>query len=215
MLSLAVGVVDLRKRANLTVHSDEWHAGGTWRLGDRKMGQEDQQTKSVVDAAERQAVTEYVAAVILEAWRQADLVAQLLHRVLGHDHMPATDTAGILAKSDLPVGPAVDFLLDLGALARVAECEDAKLSRHLPADFPAADEIRDEMRNALQGTSRYSSTGISRRLLVTWLACFAWDGRNVLGGDVVVQGSPMESEDVIERLAEFLWKNRHRLSDEN
>ena len=73
-------------------------------------------------------------------------------------------------------------------------------------DFPAWLE-------SLSGKKRRVAEALAEEQLDVWLRDFAWDAPEILGADVVKKDDPAESDEFVDRLAEFLWNHRHELSN--
>ena len=135
---------------------------------------------------------EMVAAVELEAARQAQWLAQFLD-ALGPETIPKNRMTP-------------RFLLHLGAALRLRTWEAQGFYFHRAADLPDADQaLRDAMRSLRESTA--DPTEFCMRLLRLSIERFAWNGPRDLNADVALDDG---SEDAaLDALAEYLWATRH------
>ncbi|MCH7727075.1 MAG: hypothetical protein IH991_11410 [Planctomycetes bacterium] len=153
-------------------------------------------------------VCELLANVILEAWRTADSVASVYATARGEElSFPATPPA-IPSESDLPNGPEIDRMRDLGAAMRINQWEQAGLKPYLPPEmFSSAEAIRQV--GEPQNSDALEPGELADEQLSVWLTHFIWEARETLGADVVNVADQDDIEAFADQLAEFLWKHRH------
>ncbi len=159
------------------------------------------------------AVVEFLAAVILEGWRKADAVAALAATTRGQDSEPPMEAPSIVAADEVPAGPIADLVSGVGAALRIAQWERAGLRPFLPAELPAAVDAFRSILHERQDLKTHQPADLADVQLSVWLKHFAWHAGEILGSEIVQFGCPIESEALIDRLAEFLWAHRHGVPD--
>ena len=159
------------------------------------------------------AVVEFLAAVILEGWRKADAVAALAATARGQKFQPPVEAPSILPADEVPAEPITDLVSDVGAALRIAQWERAGLRPFLPSELPAAADAFRSIQHGRQDSETHQPADLADVQLSVWLEHFAWHAGEILGSEVVQYGCPIESEALIDRLAEFLWAHRHRVPD--
>jgi hypothetical protein len=131
----------------------------------------------------------------------ADLVGAFLE---GHRLVPPPEQ-----RRNQPVVLPAGFLLDLGAALRLACWEHEGLRDYLPADLPSAQPSLDRLLESLrtgQEDPETPSAALLRQVLLTWFTCFAWSCLEELGADVLL--AQADDEQVLQQLADFLWRQR-------
>ena len=136
---------------------------------------------------------EMIAAVVVDAERQAEGVAEFLG-TLGENLVP-------------PSRRTPDFLLQLAAALRLRRWEAEGFFFHREVGLPEADQA---VREALASPNAVAAnpTSLSLAVLRLTLERFAWSGPRKLGVDVAVKEANEEA--LLEALAEFLWAHRPR-----
>ena len=176
----------------------------------REIGKE---TAGTPASAEHQAVVDFMAAVISEGWRKADAVAALLAAARGQTFQPAREAPSFLSAGEVPTGPIAELLSDVGAALRIAQWERAGLRPYLPAELPTAADAFRCIQRKRQDPGTHQPVDLADVQFSVWLKHFVWHARETLGSEVVHFGCPVESEALIDRLAEFLWTHRHGVPD--
>jgi hypothetical protein len=160
------------------------------------------------------AVCELLANVILEAWRTADLVASMYATARGEElSFPGTPPA-IPRESDLPRGPGIDRLRDLGAAIRINQWEQAGLKPYLPPDLSSSAEAIGRVFGEPQNSDALEPGELADEQLSVWLTHFIWEARETLGADVVNVADQDDIMAFADQLAEFLWNHRHTLPND-
>lgn len=167
---------------------------------------------------ERQAVVRFLAAVIREAEYAADLVGRFLEAQELKRPKPVAELSEETGDVDSPkILRAKRFLLNLGAALRIAGWERAGLRGGLPADLPAASEA---FRNLVPtaGSERPSnpglSTDLSAKVFRTWVERFSRSSRTDLAVDMLLPLRSIPEEELLDALADLLWKHRHLSNSE-
>lgn len=139
-----------------------------------------------------------VNAIVRNASLQADLVVAALM---------ATGLYSSPSEIRLPCG----FLLEFGAVLQLGFWERKGLLEHLGPDLPSYnDAVADLAARAQKGPEEFDNikgNSFSSRITRIAVERLAWDANSVVDADVVVI-APTD-EEVIDRLAEFLWSHRH------
>ena len=102
------------------------------------------------------------------------------------------------------------FLLEIGAVARIASWEHAGLKDHISSELPSSRDALAELGERLQTLPKRGDdigTPLSEQVLKAWTFNCARESRLELGVDIV-QGTP-DKELLLDRLAEILWNYRH------
>jgi len=159
------------------------------------------------------AVVEFLAAVILEGWRKADAVAALATTARGQKFQPPMEAPSILPADEVPAEPIAELVSDVGAALRIAQWERAGLRPFLPSELPAATDAIRSIQHERQDPETHQPADLADVQLSVWLKHFAWHAGETLGSEVVQFGCPVESEAIVDRLAEFLWSHRHGVPD--
>lgn len=167
------------------------------------------ETAGTPASAEHQAVVDFLAAVILEGWRKADAVAALLDAVRGQAFQPAEEPPSLLSAGEVPTGPMAESLSDVGAVLRIAQWERAGLRPYLPPELPTAADAFRCIQRERRSPGTHRAVNLADVQFSVWLMHFVWSACETLGSEVVHFGCPVESEALVDRLAEFLWTYRH------
>jgi hypothetical protein len=150
-------------------------------------------------------IVEFVAFIIREAAFTADLTADYLGLLLGP---PAKR-----GPNERPIGLPKQFLIELGAILRIAVWERAGLEHLLCSGFPSAQQALAEL------LSRYLDsptlveeldTGLALRVLKVMCRRLAFGGLQHLQADVILDRP--DDPTFLVGLAELLWANRHLAS---
>jgi hypothetical protein len=108
------------------------------------------------------------------------------------------------------------FLLELSAVLQLAAWEHKDQHHHIDAGLPtfedAAAHLARRAETAPADFNQLSSATLHRQVLSFCLEKIAWQGLDYLGTDVLV--GEIDDEVFLDGLAEFLWANRHQLSDQ-
>jgi hypothetical protein len=146
-----------------------------------------------------------VAAVISRADYVATLTGEFL-TALGLIPNKAKTADGVWG---LPAG----FLLELGAMLQLAVWELAGIRTHLNAGLPSAHEAAADLtRRASENPSSFNdnqSAILLRRLFPLWVERLAWNGQTQFGTEVQID--TVGEDELVDRLAEFLWQHRGSL----
>jgi hypothetical protein len=144
--------------------------------------------------------TDLVAAITDEAALDADRVGQFLQ------------SCGLRVSPDRPIRLPSSFLMDLGAALRLLDWEQAGIRVHLDAGLPTAEQLLCDILESVTGVRSSPSTlplgTLTCRVVALFAERFSWHGRKELAADVIVDEA--DEEDILETLADFLWKNRPR-----
>jgi hypothetical protein len=137
---------------------------------------------------------EMVAAVAVDAARDADRVIQFLSRL------------GLGATPEKPRAMPAEFLLHLGVALRLLNWESQGFFFHREMGLPEADRtIQDAF------LSLTDPAAVSTELLLTVLRLsverLAWGGPSDLAADVALD--ELTDDGALDLLAEFLWASRH------
>jgi hypothetical protein len=141
-----------------------------------------------------------IRAVARHAERQADSVAAYLRSPrlfdTGEVHLP----------------PAA--LRELAAVLELGLWEKQGLRDHLDVDLPTYREAANRLAaRCKKGPAEFEGPGaapLSRRVLLAWIECFAWDGQDLLQADVVA--GHVNEDTFVEVLADFVWRHCHELA---
>ena len=150
-------------------------------------------------------VVQFLAAVILDGWRTADLTVDFLARPNGkRAKAPESPPPPVSLESEFPDNPSHDLLRDLGAALRIAEWERAGLKEHLPAELPTAAESLCRVFQGREGSVQYIPGSIAEKQFEAWLGHFALHAYETLGRDVLVDDGRVDVDSFLECLAAFL-----------
>ncbi len=142
---------------------------------------------------ERDDVVDYLVPFVREAHRQADLVICFLKAL------------------DVPTGTPLtpDLLLKIAAFVRIYQWERSGVRALLPADLPAARDIFDDI-VGIADRARPSLSGRKLAAAVLWIAARQMTSPSLQSQvpDVVV-AQRLAPEQMVDRLAAFLWQFRH------
>lgn len=153
--------------------------------------------------ADRAAI-ELIATIIRDAEYMADLTVHFL------------DELGIVPplkeRRKKPVALPPEFLLELGAILRLALWERAghrqSLNHHLPRAEQTLADLLDRFTRAPQDAqSAEVSSTLALEVFKVSLRRFAWCGREELRTDVVLDRP--DDEVLLDALADLLWKHRY------
>ena len=164
---------------------------------------------------EDRAVVDLLAAIVMEAERSADLVAGLLGPWLGVKvQKPTGPNPGLVGEGSPDNAENAEALRDLSAALRIAEWERAGLSPHLPKDLPQLDQAGKQLK-AIR-FSPNTAGDLADMQLSVWFTHFAHHAYETIGADVVSLKASAVDAEMIEQLADFLWKHRGlRYGDED
>jgi hypothetical protein len=154
-------------------------------------------------AADR-AVVDFLASIIRDAQFMADLTARYLDRLLGI--LPPTKKRG-----GEPIAFPPEFLLELGAVLRLAVWERAGLRDRLDPALPPAEQALVDLLarfGLAPGRTRAAGggTGLAMQVFQAALRRLAHDGRGELDVDIVLEAP--DDGVLLEALADFLWAHR-------
>ena len=163
---------------------------------------------------EDEVVIEYLAAVIREAWRKADMVASLCARRDARV-MKLPANAAALADGTSAPDRLSDFLLEFGSFLRIEYWRRSGLTAHLPVHLPSTSEAAERLRGLLNDGAGMESgeSHLTTLQLETWLRHFSWSAPELVGVDVLLNGPPPLDGEFYDRLAAYLWKHRHADSE--
>jgi len=173
----------------------------------------DEETAGTPASAEHRGVIDLLAAVILEGWRKADAVAAVAARGRGQEFQPPKEVPAVLPADEVPAGPIVDSVSNLGAALRIVQWERAGLRPYLPTELPSVADAFRSIRHGRQEPETHEPADLANVQFSVWLKHFVWRAHEILGSEVVQYGCPVESEAIVDRLAEFLWSHRHGVPD--
>ncbi len=142
---------------------------------------------------ERDDVVNYLVPFVREAHRQADLVSCFLKAL---DVPPRT-----------PLTP--DLLLKIAAFVRIYQWERSGVRALLPADLPAARDIFDDI-VGVADRAKPSFSGRKLAAAVLWIAARQMASPSLQSPvPNVVVAQRLAPEQMVDRLAAFLWQFRH------
>jgi hypothetical protein len=159
--------------------------------------------------APNRAALELIELIVREAMFMADLTAHFLERL------------GILPppkeRRENPVELPTEFLVELGAIVRLALWERAELRDRLDYGLPRAEHALADLFARFAGPVHEAQSGeVTSRLasdvLRVSLRRLAWGGPEELHADVVLDEP--DGEVLLEALADLLWEHRHVGRDE-
>ncbi len=109
-----------------------------------------------------------------------------------------------------------ETLLGIAALLQIEEWQSIGVLDAIGESVPlTVPQLRALAMTLLHGDEtpgiRLHSAILSMNMLRVWAENFAWEGHEILGGDVGISGSL--EDDLLEELAVFLWDHRHQLSE--
>jgi hypothetical protein len=149
----------------------------------------------------RERVVRFLAQVIESAWHNAEMVAAFLASL------------GLKPKKNKPVYLPLEFLLELGAILRLAQWERAGIHHLIDPNLPSAREaLRQLLVRATEVPDSFSldvnlTTGhLSHQVFRLWLMRCARSSVQELGVDVLISGA--NSDLILNALAEFIWNHR-------
>ncbi len=147
---------------------------------------------------ERDDVCNYLVPFIREADHQADLVICFLNAMGVPPEMPL----------------AADLLFKIAAFVRIYQLERSGVRALIPADLPAARDIFDDI-VGVPDRMRPCLSGRKLAAAVWWIAVRQLAGRP-LDSQVpnVVVAQRLAPEQMVNRLAAFLWQFRHLAKSE-
>ena len=137
---------------------------------------------------------ELIHAVEAEAARDADRVGGFLA------------ARGLRASPEKPIHLPARFLLYLAAALRLFDWETQGFTHHFEVGLPSAtDAFADALASLLD--PGVDPTSLCDAVLDLCLERFAWNGRPLLGADVLLDN--LRDPTALDALAEFLWASRH------
>lgn len=142
----------------------------------------------------------------------AERVAHLVGDFLVAAGMAAPDGAGRIQGCKLPAA----FLLEVAGLVILDEWESLGITPHLPLRLPTCSAAELALLQRLErGPQEFIS--LERAFLWhmvndVWCSCFAWGGKELLCAPCVISG--VASDEMLDVIAEFLWRNRHSTTSE-
>jgi hypothetical protein len=162
---------------------------------------------------EREQVLRFVAAIILNAQRKAEMTIEMLKN-LGYP-VQSKRVPVDLSTFKIPRGPEAEWLSNLGAALQVGSWERAGLLEQLPENtvpsFSAAVRQLAPGHGANAADPEEAPGDLNRQVLQAWLAHFALAAQSSLGVDIVVKKDNLPADDLLEALADLLWEHRGRM----
>jgi hypothetical protein len=157
-----------------------------------------------------EAATRIRDGIVRDAHYMADLTGQFL-RSQGYGSARENPAAPVLEEP--PCGSAADFLLNVAAALRIGVWERAGLRDALPDPLPPSGEaLAAAASHFLECASKPKSTetlGLSMQVFQVTQQHFARSGRQDLETDVLLSVEGLGEDELLERLADFLWEHRH------
>jgi hypothetical protein len=147
-----------------------------------------------------------VAAIILHAEFCADLVIAALRAL---KFLPLPD-----APRGEPLGLPSAFLLEFAAVLELGLWERNGIQLHRAAGLPSYCEAMDaliEKATCWPSKSCSRTSDLSQRVLSLWLANFAREGKELIGGDILLDLTDQDT--FLDAVAEFLWANRNQFKE--
>ena len=136
-----------------------------------------------------------IDAVIDEAHRAADGCAAFL-KVIGWDTNRGS--------KDETCRLSLNLALKIGAMMRVHEWQEAGFGYCHSDAVTSAEEIYSDLAN---GRNRIRGTEVAKQVLALRIDRMAWERMPGCRGDVLIEAG--NQENMIDQLAEFLWRHRH------
>lgn len=147
-------------------------------------------------------------AFAIAAQRNADRIAALVAELLAPGGTGRAASADGYEASDLQ--PAL--LLELAAVIHLREWETTGLIELVDLGLPTADEaieqIATKLENGFVGFANIDSASLWYQINAIWCGSIAWEGEVVLGATIAI--GPLDEDDLLDALANFLWTNRRR-----
>jgi hypothetical protein len=110
-----------------------------------------------------------------------------------------------------PCGLPADTLLELGAVLQLKYWELHGFRPCLPEELPtfreAAIALAKRATERANDGKRPPSEELSQQVCSVWLRHFAWDGRESLQADMVLDD--VDEDKLVDAMADFLWSHRH------
>jgi hypothetical protein len=177
---------------------------------ERRAGREGDRMAGMAVEITRADVERFLGAWILQAQRDAQLVARVLE---GMGIIPK-----IGRRMKRPVVLPRLFLLELAAAIRIALWERMGTAEAALAELPSSHDALEYVCTAVldqlaAGSHAEPEPRLSRQVMIVWLRHFALNGLNDLGVDVVFSGTC--PPDALELIADFLWRFRHLARERN
>lgn len=152
---------------------------------------------------------EVIAAVVRFAERQADFAAAAIDALVTE----ATRRGDTFDGRRLPAG----FLLELGAVMQLQVWEDSGVRSLLTVEVPTAAAAAADLNARVQADpgrfTQVDAATLSNQLLRVWLEHFSWSAPEMLGVDIVI--GRLDEEELVETMAQLLWKYRRTESGAN
>lgn len=160
-------------------------------------------TEQKHDDGQNRQVVDMIAAFMRDAEHAADLVDRLLRTwFLG------------LGVGITPTSFPAEFLLELAAVIRIAQWQKANLLDVLGEQFaPWPDLLGQLMRRLMEDPTSFSldpkmcPAPLSRRVVWVWFHRCSRSAIREVGVDVAIQ--PKAVEEMLEEIANLIWKYRH------
>ena len=141
-----------------------------------------------------------VDAVVRRATGLADLTATTLRKLGIYSDEGCDQTLRVPA----------NLLLELGAVFQLAQWEQDGFTAHLDAGIPSYKEafadLLEKLERGLWSEEVIRSDSLSFKVFMLSIDGFSWDAPSMLGIDVQLKAD--DEDNFVEKLAEFLWRNR-------
>ena len=147
-----------------------------------------------------------------------DLPEPFVRAIVQHAERLACLTAACLKSIEFfqtkPIRLSEAFLLELAAMIELVFWERWDLCRQLPVDLPtsreAADQLMDRCKKGATAFEDPNDTPLHHRMLRVWREHFAWDAWQHLETEILI--GEVDEDEIVDVMANFLWENRHELS---
>ena len=156
---------------------------------------------------------------IVEQDAQRVRVARWLVPWIKNAHDMAVDAARLLhylGISRTAKGYPPAFLMEIGAVARIASWEQGGIKDRISPDLPSSQDALADLAQRLQSLPKRGEdvgTSLSEQVLFAWTFHCARDSRTELGIDIVLERP--DKEQLLDCLAQLLWDHRHLLDGSN
>lgn len=145
---------------------------------------------------------------IYALWKRADESAALVAEVLR--------AMGFTSPKDSKDGVVFprNFLLEFAAVLQLKAWELCGVRHHIDAGLPSSETAVSQLLSRAesgQPSFKGEKTELHFQVLHFWLEGMAWQGMEYLSTDIAL--GAVEEEEFLDGLAEYIWSQRHQLSD--
>ena len=169
--------------------------------------------RAIVDKdAEKNSGRKFLEAAVRDAYYMADMTAAFLKSQGYRPSRKKADIQNMLPADSPTMLRARAVLLNLAAALRIASWERAGLRSELPADLPTSSEafqrlLPPEIPDSPESKPVVPELGL--QVFQTWLQRFSRSSRAALGTDIVLPIHTVTTDELLDALADVLFKNRH------